>query len=395
MKYIFLSLIFISLIYILPEISFAQQYDLSHFKNRFELKVNETGEKIIVDKSLLEDLSIETYVRSLATYLTAADAEPIDVLPACKGYEYEKPDPELMKSFSKAFDWMKKSNLGAMLVDPKFLKFLNDVDLETKKVINDPQFVVVANLDNSTYFYKKAFIKYLSNKLQDLAKSYFNSTVFLKPVTYVADDYANFIVHKKMYHQNILSYYLETMKPEDLGLTEIEKKRALSSILDSRLSFGFGGYWESRKIKNNFDEHGFNKLQESDKGAEKRWSKHANIFDERIYKVNSIFSGALFGADPIIINLGSKKEKTDDKPSLAFDEKCPEFLYESRRRFEFARVALGMASIPYSGQLFSLVKSKYQPQALSEGMYYGYLESTNQYDKKEAVLKQSMNPLLK
>lgn len=379
----------------IPKISFASHYDLSHFQNRFEIKVNEANEKIIVDKTLINDLSIQTYIKNLAPYLTADNSEVVDVVPTCKGYEYEKPDPELMKSFAKAFEWMKKSNLGAMLVEPKFLEFISKVELETKKFTNDPQFVVVANLDNSSYFYKKAFLKYLNKQLNNLVKSYFNSTIYLKPVTYIASDYANFIVHKKLYHQNILSYYLETMNPADLGLTELERNRALSSIIDSKLSFGFGGYWESKKIKNNFDGHGLKRLEEADKDAEKRWSKHEKIFDSRAFKVNSAFSEVNFSGEQIAVNLADKKAKTDDKPSLAYDDKCPEFQYESRKRFEFTRVALGMSPIPYSSQLFSVVKSKYQPQAMSEGMYYGYLEATNQFLKKEAVLKQSMNPLLK
>lgn len=375
--------------------SFAGNFDLSRFKERFEITKNEKGEKVIVDKSLLNDLGMDIYIKNLATYLTASDADVVEEIPNCKGFEFEKPDPKLMKDFKKAFDWMKKTNLGALLTDPKFLKFVMEVETETSKVINDPQFIVAANLENPTYFYKTAFSKFLSQKLIGLARSYFGASALLKPVTYIGDDYANFLISKKMYHQSILSYYLENMNPGELGLTETEKRRALSSIIDSKLSFGFGGGSESNKIKKNFDEYGYKKLMETDQKAEKLWSKNSELFDERIYKINSYFSEVVYQGELLIINLGDKKAKNQDLPSLAYDEKCSDFLYQHRRRYELIRVALGMSPIPYSSGLFATVKSKYQPQALSEGMFYGYLEATNQDWMMPAVLKQSMNPLLK
>jgi hypothetical protein len=372
----------------------AQDYDLSHFKERFEIKLNEKGEKTIVDKTLLQDLSMDIYIKNLATYLTAEESDQPEVTPDCKGYEYEKPNPDLMKSFQKAFEWMKKTNIGALLVNEKFLKFINDVEIESDKYTKDPQFVVVANLDNPSYFYDKAFMKFLKDKVGDLAKGYFNATIFLKVVTYIGDDYSGFIARKKLYHQNILSYYLETIPAEELGLTEVEKNKALSSIIDSRLSFGFGGYWEHRKVKKDFEGYGYKKFLSDDKKAEKRWEKYSDEFDGRLSKINHNFSEVSFDGNPMVVNLGDKKERLDDQPSLAFDSECPDFLYLSRRRFELIKIALGMSPIPYSSKLFYLVKSKYQSQALNEGYYYGYLESTNQLDKKEHVLKQSMNPLL-
>lgn len=389
MKYILL----LTVLFIFPKISLAQNYDLSHFKDRFEIKLNEKGEKVIIDKTLLEDLSINTYIKNFATYLTAQDADVPKEIPSCKGYEYEKPNPELLKSFDKAFEWMRKTNLGKLLVDENFLKFISDVGLEVNKYTSDPQFVVAANLDNSSYFYDTAFIKFLKDRLGDIAEAYFSSTIFLKVVLYIGDDYSSFIANKKAYHQNILSYYLETIPPEELGLTETEKNKALSSIIDSNLSFG-GGYWEHRKVKKDFEGYGYKKLLSLDKKSEKRLKKYAEEFDERLNKINHNFSEVSYKGSPLVIDLGTKKERFDDHPSLTFDSVCPEFLYNSRRRFELVRVALGVSPVPYSSALFYLVKSKYQSQSLSEGFYYGYLEATNQTDKKEYILKQSMNPLL-
>lgn len=390
MKYMLL----IAVCFIFSKSVFAQDYDLSHFKERFEIKMNEEGEKVIVDKTLLQDISMDVYIKNLSTYFSATEADETEAIPDCKGYDYEKPNPQLMKSFQKTFDWMKKTNLSQLLTNEKFLKFVNDIELESDKYTKDPQFVVVANLDNPTYFYKKAFIKFLKDKLVDLAKGYFNSTIFLKPVTFIGDDYSSYIARKKLYHQNILAYYLETVPAEELGLTEVEAHKALSSIIDSRLSFGLGGWWESRKVKNDFEGYGYSQLQENDKDAEKRWTKYSKEFDSRVEKISHNFSVASYSESPLVINLGNKKEKFDDHPSLAFDDQCPDFLYKNRRRFELIRVAIGMAPIPYSGKLFTLVKSKYESQALNEAYYYAYLESTNQSDKKEYILKQSMNPLL-
>lgn len=377
----------------IPQLSLASD-GLSHYRERFEIQINTEGEKVIVDKSILEDLKIETYVKSLATYLSVSDTDVENEVFACKGYVYEEPDLDIGKSYAAALDWIKKTDIGKFLVDEKFLKFIKEMEGVTQQYTSDPSFATVANLDNSTYFFKKTFIKFLSNKLIDLAKSYFGATAYLKIVTYIGDDYSRFIVHKKMYHQNILAYYLENFRADQLGLTESEKRRALSSIRDSRLSFGFGGYFESNKIKKDFAEYGYKKLLEADKSGEKRWSKHAALFNDRLFKINSSFSEASFGQSAITINVGVKKDKGDDRPSYVYDDACPDFLYKNRRRYEMSRIALGMSPIPYTGKLFTLIKSKYQSQALSEGMYYAHLESTEQEAKKAVVLKQSMNPLL-
>src|SRR4051812_42472324 len=119
MKFFILSLA----LCFLPKLSFADVYDLSHYKNRFEIQMNTEKEKIIIDKSILENLSIEVYIKNLATYLAVSDTDFENETFACKGFEYEKPDLELSKSYAKALEWMKKTDIGKLLVDEKFLKF--------------------------------------------------------------------------------------------------------------------------------------------------------------------------------------------------------------------------------------------------------------------------------
>lgn len=367
--------------------------DTTSFHKRFEIQTNQNGEKIIVDKSLLENVSMENYIRNLASYLMVTDST-MGQIPTCKGAEYEKPDPKTMESFAKAFEWLKKMNVGKLLTEEKFLKFLNELGNLADQHTRDPDYVIMANLDNPTYFYKQEFGKFLGRQLKKLIKNQLELASYTKIITFIADDYIQHIVNKKTYHQNMLSYYLEVVPAEELGFTELEKNRARASIADSRLSFGFKGFSESKKIKRNFNRYGADQWEKYDKNSENRWEKHAEKFDARIEKIDSFFSIASYKNSPITINLSVKKDRTDDKPSFAYDDECPNFLYEVRKNYELIRVALGMSPVPYSGKLFTLFKSKYQPQAMSEGLYSAYLESTQQEEKNSNVQKQSMNPLL-
>lgn len=385
-------LLFILLISVIPNISLAQ--NLGPYQNRFEIQVNEDGERLIVDKTILENVSIETYIKNLAKYLKPDDLNMAFNIPSCKGVSYEKPDLKLMKNFEKAFDWMKQSNLGQLLEDEKFLQFLKEVEKLGKAFTDDPSYAVMANLDNPTYFYKQQFMKYVQKQIKKLVKSQIELAPYLKVISYIADDYTNMIALKKTYHQNILAYYLETAIPEDLNLSESDRARALSSIAESRLSFGFSGQYKSSKIKKNFETYGLDLLKKVDNDGEKRWNKFSTLFDLRLYKLTASFSEVSFEGNPIYINVSVKKDKLINEPSFVFDNECPDFVYQIRKNYEFIRVALGMSPIPYSSKLFTLIKAKYQPQALNEGAFVGFLESTNQDTQKKNILKQSMNPLL-
>lgn len=379
---------------LLPKITLATDFDLTQFHERFEIKTNEANEKIIVSKTLLDKVSIETYVRNLASFLMEAEMSAPFALPTCQGVAYEKPDPKAMESFEKAFDWLKKTNVGKLLTEEKFLKFLGELAKLSDEYTKDPDYIIMANLDNPTYFYKKQFGKFLGNQLKKLIKNQLELASYVKLITFVADDYTRHVLNKKTYHQNILAFYLESVPSDQLGLTEQEKNRALSSIADSRLSFGFSGMSKSKKIKNNFDSYGYDLWAKSSVDAEKRWNKHQGLFDSRLEKQTSVFSVVSHGQSPIVVNLGVKKDKSSDKPSYVYDKECPDFVYEMRKNYEFIRIALGMSPIPYSSRLFTVFKSKYQPQAMSEGSYAGYLEATGDAETKAVIQKQSMNPLL-
>ncbi len=369
-------------------------FDLTHFNERFEVRTNEANERIIVSKTILDKVSIETYVRNLASFLMEAELSAPFALPTCQGVAYEKPDPKAMESFERAFDWLKKTNVGKLLTEEKFLKFLNELSKLSDEYTKDPDYVIMANLDNPTYFYKKQFGKFLSGQLKKLIKNQLELASYVKILTFIADDYTRHILNKKTYHQNMLAFYLESVPAEQLGLTELDKNRALSSIADSRLSFGIKGMSESRKIKKDFDSYGYKKWEKSSMDAEKRWNKHANLFDSRLEKQTSGFSLVSHGQSPIVVNTGVKKDKSNDRPSYVFDKECPEFVYDMRKNYEFIRIALGMSPIPYSSRLFTIFKSRYQSQAMSEGSYSAYLEAIGQAEVKEFILKQSMNPLL-
>lgn len=368
--------------------------DLTHYHRRFELQINQAGERVIVDKTILENISLEAYIKNLADYLMEAQLNRPYDLPACKGVEYERPDPNAYRNFERAFEWLKKTNIGKLLTDEKFIKFLKDLQLLADQYTKDPDYVVMANLDNPTFFYSKQFGKFLQKQIRSLIKSQLELAPYAKVITYISDDYIRLILAKKNYHQNILRFYLEASTANELGLTELEINRALSSIEDSRLSFGFSGIRDSRKIKKDFDGYGFKRWEKSEKDAEKRWTKHEKLFDSRLDRLTSTFSLVSYSESPIIINNGNKKDRGNDRPSYTYDKECPKFVYTMRKNYELIRVVLGMSPVPYSSRLFSLFKSRYQPQAMSEAALVGYFESTGRAEEAAIIQKQSINPLL-
>lgn len=374
----------------------ANATDLAHFHARFQVTTNAQGHKVIIDRSLNQDSGLVKYVQNLATFLKPSRSEFDVIFPEdmCKGIQYEKPNEDIGNMVETAIGWMQKTQIGNVLTDPKFIAFLQKVNSEGNQFVKDPDYQVMANLDSPKYFYKKAAPKFFLKKLKGLAEEYFTSgNPYLKVVTFVVNDYTNWVGRSKAYHQNYLRFYLETQKAEDLGLTESERLRALSSIEDSELSFGIKGIIASNKIEKDFEGYGAAKLADIDKEGEKRWSKYDKHFEERISKLSSHHSLVNFEGSPIYVNVVTKKSILDKKLSFAFDAECPLFQYQNRRRYELARVALSIFPIPYSDKLSKLFRTKYETQSVEEGFLYAHLESENDTNKSY-ILKQSVNPLL-
>lgn len=374
----------------------ASAADLSHFHARFQITTNAQGDKIIVDRTLNQDSGLVRYVKNLATYLKPSQAEFTGVFAnaQCKGIQYENPNEDIGNMVDTAIEWMQKTQIGNVLTDPKFLEMLQKINNEGNQFVKDPDYQVMANLNNPTYFYKKAAPKFFLKKLKGLAENYFTSgNPYLKVVTFVINDYAMWVGRSKVYHQNYLRYYLETQKAEDLGLTESERLKALSSIEDSKLAFNFKGLFASGKIVKDFEGYGAEKLAEADAEGEKRLEKSDKLFEGRLDKISAYYSLVSFQGSPLFLNLPTRKSLLNKQPSFAFDDECPDFQYQNRRRYELARVALSIFPIPYADKVSKLFRTKYESQSLDEGMLYAAFESENDANKSY-ILKQSVNPLL-
>lgn len=365
--------------------------DFNTFKENFELVRNDDGERIFVDKKIRENNSFSQYILNLSTYLKTEEQFNFE---SCPSYKYEKLSKDVDEKIDKIANLLKKSEIGKILASKKFISFVKKVESLTEKIVLDKKYPVMANVDNSKYFFKYAIFKTLKNKLIGIAKKSFEATVYLNLANFIIDDYIRHLKRKKTYRQNAFMYYLLSYSNEDFQLSKKSHMRAITSIYESRISPSFKGIFKSIKIRKYFTKYGTRKIRKAKKNSKGFFKEHKDLFGEVDTSVHEFFIKTTLNASPIFINLKSSQGKIRKKPSIVFDKSCSDLTEKLRRRYEVIRIAFGVIPIPFSGEIFKFIKALYSSQSIEEGFLYGYFLDNNMQEEMTILKNQSVNPFL-
>lgn len=251
---------------------------------------------------------------------------------------------------------------------------------------------MIANVNDSSYFYKKNVTYKAVTWGLDFARKRMSSIPMLNTVSYVIVQVEKLITERREFHQNMLLHYLENFKEEELGLTHDEVNLIWSSIYESRIQWY--AFWESSTAKNNWTKYGVNNFYFNFRAATTNLRNAQSIYSEVSERMNFSFQKVTFNNEKVVINLFDKEGMFQNRPAVAYNYDRPTQVV--RKRVILTLAQLGLSFVPMSdmikGYFESFIKSYYEQQQISEGALYGYFESNGDSKGQDQVYAQYLNP---
>lgn len=251
---------------------------------------------------------------------------------------------------------------------------------------------LIANVNDSTYFYKRNVTYKVVSWALDFAKKRLSSIPMLNTASYVVVQVERLITERRQFHQNMLLHYLENFKEEELGLTHDEVNLIWSSIYESRIEWF--DFWDSKAAQANWEKFGVNNFYFNYRNATASLNTAKPLYTEISDRMNYGFQKVTYNNEKVVINLFDKESMLQNRPAVAYNYDRPTQIV--RKRVVLTLAELGLSFIPMNSTLKtnieSFIKSFYQKQKITEGGLYGYFESNGDTKGLSLVKAQYLNP---
>ncbi len=380
------------------------------FFKRFQVIRAENGKLIgIRDRTLPVKFSVIPYIKQIKSQLLKEQSLMTEANLANGSYESEVKnllESEMDYSFSGNQDEYNQ-NLQGILESLRKLADLNVEGVFSHPVFKDvvEQFqgkmteaillldpTIIANVNDSTYFYKKNVTYKAVTWGLDFARKRMSSLPMLNTASYIIVQVEKLITERRQFHQNMLMHYLENFKEEELGLTHEEVNLIWSSIYESRISWF--SYWESKNARLNWDKYGVNNFYASFRQGTANLRNAGKLYSEVNERFNFAFQRVTFKNENVIVNLFDKENRFQNRPAVAYNFDRPTQVV--RKRVLLTLAGLGLSFVPISSgikdSIDSFIKSFYEHQKITEGALYGYFESFGNPSALEQMQAQYLNP---
>ncbi len=261
---------------------------------------------------------------------------------------------------------------------------------------------VMAKPNDTKFFFNKALIEKLVGFILSQAANRLPSVPYLGLLQGLLEDVQNILSEQRVFQQNVLIAYLINFKSKDLGMTDDEVNKVLSSIYVSRL--GIEAFNQLRNIEARWMGYGWNEYYTIARATDNRLSTsiRAGEVDSTSQRIDMAFALVTSegGAKKRILNMHNNMHMFSRKPGLAYDYEKPNRVKMFRLYLRLGQIGLDFINIPsfVKSLVNQFADSFYRPHRLMEGSMIGYLEifpSTNNESLKQGLLKQSMHPYLK
>lgn len=380
------------------------------FFKRFQIVRSADGKLIgIRDRTLPVKFNVEPYVKQVRAQLLEEqnlmtkenlasgnyDAEVKNVLEEDMNYQFTADQRQFNQNVQYVVDSLKK--LAVLNIDFIFSHdIFKDVVNQFQGRMNDALLLLdptmIANVNDSSYFYKKNVTYKAVTWGLDFARKRMSSIPMLNTVSYVIVQVEKLIKERRQYHQNMLLHYLENFKEEELGLTHDEVNLIWSSIYESRIEWF--AFWESNAAKANWAKYGVNNFYTNYRMATANLRNAQSIYTEVGERMNYAFQTVTYNNEKVIINLFDKEGMFQNRPAIAYNFDKPTQIV--RKRVLLGLAGLGLSFVPM-GQMLkdnvdSFIKSYYEKQKITEGALYGYFETNGDTDSLNKLYAQYLNP---
>ncbi len=379
------------------------------FFKRFQIVRSTDGKLIgIRDRTLPVKFSVAPYVKMIKSQLLNEqslinnlqlngeyDSEVMNVLNEDRVQDFSGNQAAFDENANIVLDSLKKLaelNVDQVFSHPAFEEVVSKYqDKMTEAILLlDP--TMVANVNDSSYFYKKNVTYKAVTWGLDFARKRLSSIPILNTVSHVIVQVESLITERRQFHQNMLLHYLENFKEEELGLTHDEVNLIWSSIYESRIQWF--AFWESNAAKANWAKYGVNNFYLNYRNATNTLKSAQKMYSEVNERMNFSFQKVTFNNEKVVVNLFDKESMFQNRPAIAFNYDKPSQIVRKRIMLNIAQ--LGLSFVPMSAFIKdtanSFIKSFYQQQKITEGALYGYFESIEDPRGAQLVKAQYLNP---
>ncbi|MCO4793922.1 MAG: hypothetical protein KC493_09425 [Bacteriovoracaceae bacterium] len=369
------------------------------FQKRFKF-VKKDGKLVEVrDRSLTAGFSIRPYIKFIKENLKKEQAlmnsksdyfEEVELLLE-EDFKANGEKGEDVQIIIESLKALRDIDVDAIFNNSKFKEFITKFESKMSDALNALNPFVLARLDNSSYFYKRAVTYQVVKWGLDLAKRIFSSVPVLNTASYVLVKVEKLIREKRTFHQNMLMHYLENHESE-IGLEKEEVDLVYSSIQESRIPWY--AFWESNLAKQSWDKYGINKFYANVRVANTRLRSNRGRYSRSGKRLNYAFQEVTEKNEDVIINLFNNQDMFNSKPAVAYNLNNPQKIARKRMIFQLAGLGLSFLSLPQwiKDIANGYIKSHYEAQKITEGALFGYFESQEDVDMQREIIKQYQNP---
>ncbi len=387
----------------------AEAKSLDAFSKRFQIVRSNDGKLIgIRDLTLPTKFSIAPFVKMIKSQLLEEQTfiaqqglngnyedSVKNVLNEDRDFEFTENQTQYDQNVEVVVKSLKE--LAALNVDyifskPEFVEVVNKYEgkLSEAILLLDP--TMIANVNDSTFFYKKNVSYKAVTWGLDFARKRLSSIPMLNTVSHVIVKVEGLINERRMFHQNMLMHYLENFKEEELGLTHDEVNLIWSSIYESRIPWY--AFWESNNAKANWAKYGVNNFYSNFRVASTNLRTAQALYTEVGERIDYSFQKVTFNDEKVVVNLFDKESMFQNRPAVAYNFDKPSQI--ARKRVLLGLAELGISFVPMKAFLkdmaTSFIKSFYEQQKITEGALYGYFESNSDSKGTKQIATQYLNP---
>jgi len=253
--------------------------------------------------------------------------------------------------------------------------------------------VLAAPADNA-FFYRKAVTHEIMVQALKFAAKQLNNAPILGVADYIIETAEKLVRERRTYHQNMLLYYLEKFKPEDLGLTHDEVMHVTSSIFESRLVAL--SYLDHTMARDMWDIYGGLMFDSMYRTAQENLEGYQNLkyYEKTGERVALPFLEVTEKGVHKIINLLDKKHEYSQKPAVAYYYDNPNLVAEKRLLCQVIQIGAHLLPLSSVGMQYidEFAESSYANQRITEGWLVGYFEANADQKAVQTLYKQNMNP---
>lgn len=397
-----------ALVALLSLSAFAQERSVAGFNDRFTLVKNAEGKVVVVKlKRATRFFTIKPFIQQIKNDLLGEQAklakmsetEIDDMLIDLGANPYALSAEEGSEEASN----LKASilNVANIDVEASFAEMNAQGDfwaefqarLNEAMLFLDPS--VVANLEDSRFFYKKAVTHKVVVWALEQAKKKFSNVPILNIASFVIVRVHDMMLEQRHFAHNMLLHYVETVKEDKLGMTKEEVDRMVSSIYEYRIEATdiFG----SNRANADWLNYGMNNFYTVVRGGNATIESWKGPFSTMAFtdvkKVNFAFAKVTHEGSQKMYHLMHKAHMFSGKPSLAYDFAKPTKVKRMRSLLNIGGVALGFLKLPaiIKTNADKFIKSLYVGQVRTEGALVGYFESTGDTALMKQIYSQRSN----